>query len=121
MWGFIASMDDEAIEGKTEAIDIDVRLDPFVFGKPLTATKIWDVAASAGFEPRDVHWPLVFNPLIDGTIEGNRSGHREDADDDPPGPYVFVSPESIRTGAARLRPSRTKLDRSGRCLKRRIA
>lgn len=101
MWGFVAGIS-EAIEGAAEGIEVDVRLDPYVFGKPLTATKIWNVAASAGFEPRDVHWPFVFNPLIDGVIEGNRSGHREDADDDPPGPYVFVSPEAIRTGAARV-------------------
>lgn len=94
-WGFVAGIH-EAIEDKTEGIDVDVRLDPFVFGKPLTAATIWNIDA-----PRDVHWDFVFNPLIDGTIEGNRSGKREDPDADPPGPYVFVSPESRRTAAAR--------------------
>ena len=97
-WGFVSSIS-EQIDGSTESLILTAKLDPYVFGKPLTAQTVWDVSAD---DTIDVHWPIVFNPEIDGIIEGNRSGHRENESDDPPGPYVFVSPESIRTGAARV-------------------
>lgn len=108
-WGFLVIVD-QGLSQNQEELELQFRIDPFVFGQPLLSTVIWDVNDD-GEDPLsdplvDVHWPLVFNPEIDRILEGNRSGNRETSDgdepDQPTGPYVFVSPESIRTGAARL-------------------
>lgn len=104
-WGFLQGMQTQ-INATAESLMIDFRLDPFVFGDPLTAMKVWSVDHSGAEEDegdnedifRDVHWRWVFNPEIDRTIEGNRSSHRKDTS----GPYAFISPESLRTGAARV-------------------
>lgn len=98
-WGFVAEIG-ETIDRETESITVTARLDDFVFGKLLLTQTIWNHDEGANTS-REVHWPIIFNPEIDGITEGNRSSKREDENDDPPGPYVFVSPESMRTDAAK--------------------
>ncbi len=112
--GFLAIIAQEITGGEsggTESLTLDFRIDPFMFGQPLLHTVIWDYHPPEDADPladpiKEVHWPFVFNPEIDRIVEPNRSKRRETAAGDeegsPTGPHVFVSPESIRTGAAIL-------------------
>lgn len=97
VWGFISAME-ETIAAE-ESLQLTIRIDPFVFGKPLTEIPYWDPDADAVIW---LHRPLIFNPTLDMQPQWNRSSRRQELDDDfRADPYLFVDPDSLRTQPAR--------------------
>lgn len=88
----IAVREDVTIEDGTESLRVISRTEPWMFGEPIVGRRTFSPGKPNG-EPIDLD--LIFNPVIDRTIEGNRAVQ---AQADHP---LFVDPESVRTAAAR--------------------
>lgn len=92
-WGMLSKQAQD-LSRTSEMLRLTVRLDWFLFGNRL---RFYLTTDSAGLL-RHVESDIVFNPLIDGQLEGNRSdkfdifGNNE--------AHVFLSPESMRSDTA---------------------
>lgn len=84
--------------GRGESATVTASIDRYHFGAPLKGYPAYDPISQV---VETVWRDPVFNPLIDGTIEGNRSSRTDDGDN---GATLlrFLHPESARTAAARI-------------------
>lgn len=80
------------LDRRGETLVITAAVSPYLFGDIVEGQDQLDDVGKT----MTVHADIVFNPLIDGKIEGNMSDSRDDDFD-----YrLFVSPESLRTDEA---------------------
>lgn len=91
-WGQLATQG-QRLADKTETLTVTVRLDWFLFGGRLSRYQAYDDRGSGTI--LDVERDIVFNPVIDGQTEANRS----DAVDEQLA-YLVVSADSMRTQEA---------------------
>jgi hypothetical protein len=91
-WGKITQLP-ITINPRMETLRIQSRTELYHLGGKVNGYHVYDPATSA---TRVVDGELIFNPLIDGTVYGNRNDTRTTAGGDP----VFLDPESVRTAAA---------------------
>lgn len=91
-WGMLAAQS-ITISDRNESAMATARIDPHLFGGPLTGMRVRDPRTG---DMVRLDMDVVFNPLVDGVIVANRSTHL-----DPDGNfYVWVHPESVRTDDA---------------------
>jgi hypothetical protein len=98
-WGFLTGVE-QRIDAGDESLVCDVRIERYAFGEPFRALPVHDPLHG----PLDLHLPCVFNPEVDGRIEGNRSRQADDRhgpDVDGFHPWYFLFPESTTTEASR--------------------
>lgn len=91
-WGQLATQG-QRLSARGETLSATVRLDWFLFGGRLTQFRAYDDRDSGTL--LDVERDIIFNPVIDGQTEPNRS----DGVDERLA-YVFVSADSMRSAEA---------------------
>lgn len=78
-----------------EQVIVTASILPQEFGVPVRGTLVWDQRTE---EYVTIPGDLLFNPLIDGVVEGNMSSRSDTAREDA---QVWVDPESVRTDEAK--------------------
>lgn len=92
--GVVVSQSVEVSDG-SEQLNVRAEMADHLFGAPVKGMEIWNPVTDSKFT---VDGDLVFQPVIDGEVEDNRSGKT-----DPDRDYsLFVDPESMRTVDSRL-------------------
>lgn len=79
--------------GDDESSSHTARVEPFHFGTPVVGPRVINEAGTT----EDLHTDIVFNPMVDGRIWGNRS-NQSDPDN---GNFWWIDPDSAKTAAAR--------------------
>ena len=69
------------------------RVEPFHFGTPVVGPRV----VTEADETRDLHTDILFNPMVDGIIRGNRSSWS----DPDGGHFWWIDPDSARTNGAK--------------------
>lgn len=77
----------------TESSTHTARVEPFHFGSPVVGPRVVDPDG----ETRDLHTDVVFNPMVDGIVRGNRSSWS----DPERGNFWWIDPESARTDGSK--------------------
>ncbi len=91
-WGEVVQQTVDLVPDGETAI-VHARIEPYHFGRTLTSYTVYDPIALAY---KTVYADPVFNPLIDGSVEQNKSDKRSQS-----GLYnVWIDPESLRTSTA---------------------
>lgn len=91
-WGQLATQG-QRLSRNDESLTAVARLDWFLFGGRLTGYRTYDQQATSYVA---VEEDIVFNPMIDGQVEGNCSD-AFDVESDGSSVSIFVSPETMRT------------------------
>lgn len=86
-WGELVAQAPKLDKG--QRLTLEARITRFHFPDLLDGQDIYDVFAAADAK-RGV--PIVFNPVIDNTVEGNRDLTKQDGTDT----YLFIDPEAAR-------------------------
>ncbi|OGT59908.1 MAG: hypothetical protein A3E01_10720 [Gammaproteobacteria bacterium RIFCSPHIGHO2_12_FULL_63_22] len=99
-WGVIAAQQ-QGIGKDHETVELDVRVDKYLFGGPLVDIPFWEPIAADFI---NAERPCVFNPEIDDETQANQSSKLQyggNGADDEKSFHIFLDPESIRTAPAR--------------------
>lgn len=94
-WGKVTQLP-ILINPRGETLQVTSRTELYHLGGKVDGYYVWNPLASAGNEVVHVDGDLVFNPLIDGLIYGNRN----DTKVNPASRPLFLDPESVRTAAS---------------------
>jgi hypothetical protein len=92
-WGSVARAP-QRIDGQSEKWSVEARIGDQHFGQRLTKIPTFNKIDE---ERLDVDYPLIFNPEIDGIVEGNMSTEIPDGEEW----HYLIHPDSCRTLAAR--------------------
>lgn len=108
-WGKVGLIPPE-LSANTESLHVVSRAEKFHMGGQVDGCHVWNPIKPPFTEggdiggPELVAHPLVFNPIIDGKVQGNRNSlftsERDPDTGDEIGYHLFLSPESVRTRAA---------------------
>lgn len=99
--GEMAAQNIKINRSEGEQARLQARLEHWHLGEPLVGPKVLD---TDGITVRTPHMPIQFNPLIDGKIEANMSSA---VNASAASSHLWVSPESVRTAAARTANAQT--------------
>ncbi|MGD9632198.1 MAG: hypothetical protein AB7G28_20635 [Pirellulales bacterium] len=94
-WGKVTQVP-IVIQPKGETLQVTSRTELYHLGGKIDGYYVWDPIAGA---IQHVDGELIFNPLIDGLVYGNRNATLT-TNGVSPGRPIFLDPESVRTTAA---------------------